>query len=404
MLTRRLQAISIEYMNTVAPWLNPRFVRLCIALLEFHVVRGLLVRGGDQRHRVNVSVAKGGVQSGLSTVVSRLVARANTPYTPSGAGAGSSGALRLVHTLWYGDVDRETAFVVKSALATSRSPDDMRFILWVDGPDYDRQQAQPGYYWQQLQTCSPFVELRRWDGFAEALSLVDSWRWDVRDHVKNVFQSLNADACGKERRRAHLADLARDVILPRYGGLWVDTDTMFLKEISGLFRGKEFLGYYYYFDQDDNGDNTNDAKRMKVMNNAVMRVEANSAIGREVFNRTFLREQTFGPCDFSTMSFGVAQPPGARVLPRTDFEMPETRFAGSLRVGCRFYETVTPLERPFYELPEWTGIDKQVLVHTHNECPRNVSTGGRHIEEGSPFAFFEGLYHDVLRHRHMCAI
>jgi hypothetical protein len=134
------------------------------------------------------------------------------------------GTRERYHLYWRGPFSRKQAFTVKSFLAT-QDLDESDLWLWLD------REAAPGYDENQyLLPLRPFLELRRFDPEIE-----------VRDTPIDGSPDLYRDVSPTVR-----SDLFRHVVLYKHGGVYVDIDMMFLRDLRILRSDPRFAGELCY--------------------------------------------------------------------------------------------------------------------------------------------------------------
>ena len=127
----------------------------------------------------------------------------------------------IFHTYWRGAWGEAFDWTIESFLATQRLGDGHRMIFWYD--EDDPPESTRNYF----QHYSDYVEIRKIDLAAESkgtclenmLEWTDpSYQWEVRMSV------------------ASFSDMVRTLLLSKYGGVWVDTDIIFLRDMTPLLR------------------------------------------------------------------------------------------------------------------------------------------------------------------------
>jgi Glycosyltransferase sugar-binding region containing DXD motif len=135
------------------------------------------------------------------------------------------GPLRRHHVYWRGMFSRKQAFAVKSFLATQdlgRS----ELWLWLDGEaGYAGHEGNP-----VLRPLLPFVRVRRFDPEAEATGTPVAGRPEIYAGLPPVQRS----------------NFVRHVVLYKYGGIYADMDTMFLRDLGALVADKRFGDEFCY--------------------------------------------------------------------------------------------------------------------------------------------------------------
>jgi len=151
----------------------------------------------------------------------------------------------LFHTYWIGTFGRRQAFCLKSLICT-QNLDLIQIILWLDSDSFYRESIESNQYLIELQE---YVTIK------------------VVDFDRHISE------CGFDNRRKHIsnildnwpyrADEFRLMTLLKYGGLWFDLDIMFIKDLTPLLIGPEFV-YRWEF--------------RKYANNALIYVRRNSNV------------------------------------------------------------------------------------------------------------------------------
>ncbi|MEW9668169.1 glycosyltransferase [Ammoniphilus sp. 3BR4] len=119
------------------------------------------------------------------------------------------------HVYWYGPISAKQTFTIKSFLATQ---DLKRSELWLW---LDNESGYAGYKKNpQLLPYLPYLHVRRFDPEAEARNTPLERRPEL---YRNVSLSARSD-------------FFRFVALYKYGGIYIDMDIMFLRDMSRLIR------------------------------------------------------------------------------------------------------------------------------------------------------------------------
>ena len=119
----------------------------------------------------------------------------------------------IFHFYWHGDFNRKTAFALKSFLATQ----DLRRVegwLWLDIAGGD----QAANFARHMGHARSHVAVKRYDPDSESRGTP----------FAGARQLLNAP------RPADRADAFRFLVLHSYGGVYVDLDTLFLRDFAAL--------------------------------------------------------------------------------------------------------------------------------------------------------------------------
>jgi hypothetical protein len=142
---------------------------------------------------------------------------------PGSPGAG--GAPRRYHLYWYGPFGRKPAFALKSLLATQNLAES-EVWLWLDAADgYAGYEENPF-----LRPLLPFVRVRRFDPAHEPKDTPTAGRPELYAGLMPVGRS----------------NLVRFVVLYKYGGIYADMDTMFLRDLGPLLRDARFGDEFCY--------------------------------------------------------------------------------------------------------------------------------------------------------------
>lgn len=126
---------------------------------------------------------------------------------------------------WYGAFSLKQAFAVKSFLATQ---DLKKSELWLW---LDIENGHTGYEENlNLRPFLPFLQIRCFDPEVEARNTPLERMSDLYDGV----------------RLASRSDFFRHVILYKYGGIYIDMDMMFLRDMSALLGNEHFHDEFCY--------------------------------------------------------------------------------------------------------------------------------------------------------------
>lgn len=118
------------------------------------------------------------------------------------------------HMFWSGKFGRKQAFAIKSYLVT-QNIDKTTLNLWLDKENGWKDHAKNEY----LKPLMSHIKIRCYDPEIESSgSIFEGKEFFNNDYA--VFRS----------------DIFRYLILWKYGGIWVDFDIMFLRDISSLFK------------------------------------------------------------------------------------------------------------------------------------------------------------------------
>lgn len=129
------------------------------------------------------------------------------------------------HLYWYGAFSPKQAFTVKSFLAT-QDLKNSELWLWLDVKSgytgYDKNPI--------LLPFLPFLKVKCFDPEVEA-----------QDTPLELRQELY-----RNKSLAGRSDFFRFVVLYKYGGIYIDMDVMFLRDMNTLLRNKLFQGEFCY--------------------------------------------------------------------------------------------------------------------------------------------------------------
>ena len=133
----------------------------------------------------------------------------------------------VFHSYWQYGFGRKQAFSVKSLLATQKSffqgNPNATVMIWTEEK---ANETAKNPWFQQMASLG--VQIRHYDPVAEAVGTP----LEGNDVVTKSY-----------RRTAYRADWARLIELYKYGGLYFDLDTLFLKDISPLIQKYGEFGY-----------------------------------------------------------------------------------------------------------------------------------------------------------------
>jgi hypothetical protein len=129
------------------------------------------------------------------------------------------------HLYWRGPLGRKPAFAIKSFLAT-QDPATTRLWLWLD--DDEQQTAHERH--PTVAPLLPYLTVRRFDPVRETIGT-------PLDDRPDLFRGLPA---------VRRSNLVRFVVLFKYGGLYADMDTLFLRDLAPLFQDSRFPAEFCY--------------------------------------------------------------------------------------------------------------------------------------------------------------
>lgn len=95
----------------------------------------------------------------------------------------------------------------------------------------------------------------------------------------------SADSSSYDRLSVVLSDMARFVLTYRFGGIYLDADTLLLRDWEELFGWKGAFGYRW--------------SRLPLYNTAVLKMQRGSAIGSWVFRTAVANGLDFHPMTLS---------------------------------------------------------------------------------------------------------
>jgi hypothetical protein len=136
---------------------------------------------------------------------------------------------QLVH-MYYDTLTPDISFVVASALAAKNDWRNLQILVWLPPPIYKQfTQVSPPDHWID---CPNHVTVLEYNMTVQASDTV------LKDRVAGGLpRELAYDP-------AYTTDAVRLILLYKYGGLWVDVDSMFVLDFNDLFD-IEFAGYTY---------------------------------------------------------------------------------------------------------------------------------------------------------------
>jgi hypothetical protein len=133
--------------------------------------------------------------------------------------------LERYHMYWYGAFSLKQAFAVKSFLAT-QDLENSKLWLWLDIENGYTDYEENLY----LRPFLSFLHVRCFDPEVEVPNTPLERMPDLYDGV----------------RLASRSDFFRHVVLYKYGGTYVDMDTMFLRDMSALLRNEHLNDEFCY--------------------------------------------------------------------------------------------------------------------------------------------------------------
>jgi hypothetical protein len=166
------------------------------------------------------------------------------------------------HLYWYGPFRPKQAFAVKSLLATQRRRGEVS--LWLDA-----EHGYPGHEQNELlQSLASDISVRPFDVALECRGTPLEGRPELQENLSPLQRS----------------DLFRLVALYKHGGVYLDLDTMLLRDLSDLF-GQPFLNddFCYRWSAD-----------LPYGNNAVLRFRQGSENAWKLLERS-VRDGSWNP-------------------------------------------------------------------------------------------------------------
>jgi hypothetical protein len=155
---------------------------------------------------------------------------------------------------WHGTFSVKQALGVKSFLAT-QDLENSELLLWLDGESgYAGHHENP-----LLKPYIPFVRVRRFDAEVEA-------RDTPLEGKRKLYREVSL---------AGRSDFVRFVLLFKYGGIYADIDTMFLRDMQILLRNRQFQGEFCY----------RWSAHMSYANTAVLRLRPHSETANKLLER-----------------------------------------------------------------------------------------------------------------------
>lgn len=143
----------------------------------------------------------------------------------SAGGRPAGESRRRYHVYWHGPFARKQAFTVKSFLVT-QALEASELWLWLDG-----QAGSAGHEDNPfLRPLLPFVRVQRFDMQTEAR---DTPLADGRE-------------VGGGRTPTERSNYVRHLVLYKYGGIYADMDTMFLRDLGPLVEDERFGDEFCY--------------------------------------------------------------------------------------------------------------------------------------------------------------
>lgn len=270
---------------------------------------------------------------------------------------------QLVH-LYYDKITPDVSFVVASALAAKDDWRNLQVLLWLPPPIYKEwTEVAPPPHWVD---CPNHVTVLEYNMTEQVSDTV------LKDRVAaGLPRELAYDP-------AYTTDAVRLILLYKYGGLWVDVDSMFVLDYNDMFD-IEFAGYTYV--------------TVLSMNGAMMRFDRKGDAITAMINMA-AEQDLYGPFDgfkglkrpfWKGYNKGRKRKKRVQVMATEIFEVPECweGLECGFRKDCRFFQDVRIVNDdypvPWYESRYFNVKDNtQRIVHTHNECPKHNRTYHEH--------------------------
>ncbi|KAG5460226.1 MAG: hypothetical protein BJ554DRAFT_7749 [Olpidium bornovanus] len=180
----------------------------------------------------------------------------------------------LVHMYWMGPWTKHVAVAIKSFVYSQ--PPCARLWVWVDGNASAIEQFRAGELTSTLvPRLGRAVELKLWNSTEQldAVGFADGFDW--RDH----FDPSTATVA--------FSDMVRFVVLHNYGGMYVDADVIFLRDMLPMYNANfEFSGQWGF---------------RHAYNTAVLRMFARGPTSRLMIERGMRSGMKFHPMDDITL-------------------------------------------------------------------------------------------------------
>ncbi|KAF0499402.1 wd repeat and sof domain-containing protein 1 [Gigaspora margarita] len=258
----------------------------------------------------------------------------------------------LFHVYWRGRINEKIALMIKSFLYTQ--PLDCALLnVWLD-QNQENDFSQNSYIQPLLKFSPNNFRLRRWN-LTEQLnydSIYEGWEEKINRQIPTVGYS----------------DLVRFVLLYRYGGMYVDADVLFLRDMRPIYHLNQEFAYRWSF--------------WLNYNTAILRLNAKSMTSRAVVESAMEHKMNFHP--FQIKYYLVKK----RIVVKQDLDehlymMPTTLFDPLwLKVDLQLSnQVIKPNINDFYDAYKSSIVD--------NEFPdeREATTSMRNKKE-----FFRGAF------------
>jgi Capsular polysaccharide synthesis protein len=135
----------------------------------------------------------------------------------------------IFHQFWTGPWRPFNEISIEAWLATQRLGDGHRLIYWYNdgGPTPDvRRRFTEGEY-------GKYVEFREFDAIAEAKGycVEDMPEWNNEKYIEDNDMNVSS-----------LSDIVRNLLLAKYGGVWLDSDTIPVRDLTPMIRSGPSAG------------------------------------------------------------------------------------------------------------------------------------------------------------------
>ncbi|CAG8646266.1 13557_t:CDS:1 [Funneliformis mosseae] len=170
----------------------------------------------------------------------------------------------LFHVFWRGMITDKLALQIKSFLYTQPLTCS-KLNVWLQDSDTDiNLNPFAGNLYKRFSPRN--VEFRRWDTDEQLNSddLYKGWKEIMEKHSSVAF-----------------SDLVRFVVLNRYGGMYMDGDVLFLRDMRPLYHSGLDFSYKWSFKTE--------------YNTAVLRLHANGTTSRKIISQAMLNKMNFHP-------------------------------------------------------------------------------------------------------------
>jgi len=181
----------------------------------------------------------------------------------------------VAHTYWHGAYGAMPALAVKSFLAT-QDPSLTQVIIWLDKETPTITQELE----LLLQSSRGRAEVRILGYHEETKGTPLEGKWDEIQKRSQKFSN------GKRPAQRTISDLVRYVVLHKHGGLWFDSDVLFLRDMSSL------LSYEWAYPWSKRGPGG--LPENHTLNAALLRLFPGSAANNDMISRIAKEGIPFG--------------------------------------------------------------------------------------------------------------